>query len=65
MQVVINGDPREVPDGLTVAALLEHLAIGGLVAVEVDHQVVPRASREGHPLRDGACVEVVHFVGGG
>lgn len=65
MRVVVNGDPCEVPDGLTVATLLEHLAIVGLVAVEVDQEVVPRASRAAHPLRDGASVEIVHFVGGG
>lgn len=65
MRLVVNGDPREVPDGLTVSALLEHLAIAGLVAVEVDREVVPRAAREQHALREGAQVEIVHFVGGG
>ena len=65
MRLVVNGEPCEVPDGLTVSALLQHLAIAGMVAVEVDHEVVPRAAREGHPLREGACVEIVHFVGGG
>ncbi len=65
MKLVVNGDPCEVPDGLTVEALLRHLAIEGLVAVEVDREVVPRAQRELHSLHDGAQVEIVHFVGGG
>lgn len=65
MHLVVNGDPCEVPDGLTVGGLLEHLAIEGLVAVEVDHELVPRAIRQDHPLCAGARVEIVHFVGGG
>lgn len=65
MKLLVNGDPCEVPDGLTVSALLQHLAIDGLVAVEVDREVVPRAQRDGHSLRDGAQIEIVHFVGGG
>ncbi len=65
MRVLVNGEPCEVPDGLTVSGLLKHLDIAGLVAVEVDRLVVPRASRESHALQDGAAVEIVHFVGGG
>ena len=65
MRLVVNGDPCEVPEGLTVSGLLRHLSIEGLVAVEVDRDVVPRAAREDHALREGAQVEIVHFVGGG
>lgn len=65
MRLVVNGDPCEVPEGLSVSGLLQHLSIAGLVAVEVDREVVPRAAREDHRLREGAQIEIVHFVGGG
>lgn len=66
MRIVLNGEPREVPEGQTVAALL--LALGrapGRVAVEINTQVVPRASHGERVLAPGDHVEVVTFVGGG
>ena len=44
MTVVINGDRREIPDGLTVDALLDHLGITlGRVAIERNLDILPRA----------------------
>ena len=44
MQVTVNGAARDVPDGLSVRGLLEHLALAtGPVAVEVNRAIVPRA----------------------
>jgi sulfur carrier protein len=66
MQITVNGKPREVPDGLTVRTLLEHLALtSGPVAVEVNRAVVPRAKHAEHAVSAGDAVEIVHFVGGG
>ncbi len=66
MELQINGDRREVPEGLTVTALLGHLAIPpGRVAVEVNGEVVKRADHAQHLLKAGDAVEVVAFVGGG
>jgi sulfur carrier protein len=66
MQVMVNGKPTEVPDGLTVRALLEHLSLaGGPVAVEVNRAIVPRAKHASHPVNAGDAIEIVHFVGGG
>ncbi len=66
MKLTVNGDPRELPDGSTVRALLDALGLGGaLVAVERNQTIVPRAEHERTVLADGDTVEVVHFVGGG
>jgi len=66
MEVTINGQPREVPEGLTVRALIEHLGLGGgPVAVEVNRAIVPRAEHAKASVNAGDVIEIVHFVGGG
>ena len=64
--VTLNGATREVPDGLTVRALVEHLGLGGWpVAIEINRAIVPRAQHAERAVRDGDAIEIVHFVGGG
>jgi len=66
VKVVVNGNPVELPDGSTVAALIRHLAVEeARVAVEKNEDVVPRRSWSEAALRDGDRVEIVTFVGGG
>ncbi|PZR16676.1 MAG: thiamine biosynthesis protein ThiS [Archangium gephyra] len=66
MQLLVNGESRQVPDGLTVAGLLTHLAIvAPRVAVEVNTEVVVKARHADTQLREGDRVEIVTFVGGG
>ena len=66
MTVTVNGETREVPDGLTVRGLVEHLGLGdGPVAVERNREVVPRARHAETALAPGDELEIVHFVGGG
>ena len=66
MQIELNGEAREVDEGLTVAGLLERLGPKGVqVAVEVNAQVVRRAEHATHVLSAGDRVELVTFVGGG
>lgn len=66
MQLTINGEPQEVPEGLTVRGLIEHLGLTqGPVAVEKNREVVPRADHEHTGLQPGDVIEIVHFVGGG
>jgi sulfur carrier protein len=65
MLLQINGAPREVPDGQTVADLLSSLGIRGRIAVEVNGELVPRSAHAQHVLADGDRVEVVHAIGGG
>ena len=66
MVVTINGAERDVPEGLSVRALIEHLGLGGgPVAVEVNREIVPRAEHTTRGVSAGDAIEIVHFVGGG
>jgi len=66
MRVKINGEDREIDDGLTLTALLESLQIRpGRVVVERNRDIVPRDNYNGTLINDGDILEIVHFVGGG
>jgi len=63
--LTINGERREVLDGLTVAALVSQLGIRGRVAVELNGDVLRQSQHPETTLREGDTLEVVTFVGGG
>lgn len=64
--VTINGDGREVPAGLSVAGLLEHLGLRPqLVVVEHNREILERARYREVAVQAGDTLELVHFVGGG
>jgi sulfur carrier protein len=66
MELTVNGTRREVPEGLSVRGLVEHLGLTeGPVAVEINREIVPRARHAEHRVAPGDVVEIVHFVGGG
>jgi sulfur carrier protein len=66
MEVTVNGAVRQIPEGLTVRGLVEHLGLtDGPVAVEINRAIVPRARHAEHPVATGDVIEIVHFVGGG
>lgn len=66
IQVVVNGEPREVPDNLNVAGLLAHLGITAeRVAIERNRDILPRSNWHGTLVQPGDSYEIVHFVGGG
>ena len=64
--ITLNGEERAVPEGTTVAGLVERLDLPpGRVAVERNRDVVRRAEWEATTLEAGDRLEIVHFVGGG
>ena len=66
MRVTLNGEQRELPDGLTVETLLAHLGVkAARVAVEVNESVVTKDRYTAHRLSGGDSNEIVAFVGGG
>ena len=66
MQITLNGDTREIPDGLSVAELLAHLDLDERTIVVEHNREILRRPRYGEvALREGDEVELVHFVGGG
>lgn len=66
MQVRLNGELREIPDGLTVAGLLAHLGVKAQrVAIELNQTIVTKDRYETQKIGSGDSVEIVAFVGGG
>ena len=62
----VNGDPRELPTGCTVARLIDALDLGGRrVAVAINRDVIPRSRYATHCLQQDDRVEILEAVGGG
>jgi len=64
--LTVNGEPRSLPDSLTITDLLDRLGYDRRrVAVEVNNTVVPATRHTMHRLAENDRVEVVTLVGGG
>jgi sulfur carrier protein len=62
----VNGDPLEIAEPVTVAALLAKLDIDSRrVAVEHNLTVVKKDAFDRTTVSEGDEVEIVNFVGGG
>jgi len=65
MDVKVNGEEREVPEGETVRALIARYQLAPeKVAVELNRRLL-RGEKYDTALKDGDEVEIVTFVGGG
>jgi sulfur carrier protein len=66
MTITLNGDEREIPDGLTVEGLLAHLDLHPrTIVVERNGDILRRDAYPGVQVKEGDRLELVHFVGGG
>ena len=66
VEIVLNGEPREVPAGLTVDRLLAWLEMDpSRVAVEFNGTIVRKPAWPAIEVDAGSRMEVVWFVGGG
>lgn len=66
MEILVNGESRQVEPGCTVAKLLEELQLQArYLAVERNQQLVPRATHANCVLQPGDRIEIVTLVGGG
>lgn len=66
MHVIVNGEPQQVNDGLTVAALVSQLGLHQRrIAVEINREILARDHYGTRVVRAGDQIEIVHFVGGG
>lgn len=66
VQVIVNGDELDLPDGATVTDLLDRLNLGGKwVLVERNGEPVARAELAATVLGDGDRLELVRAVAGG
>ncbi|HYE77598.1 MAG TPA: sulfur carrier protein ThiS [bacterium] len=64
--ITLNGEPREVPAGITVRGLFDLLGISpeGLL-IERNKVVVHRGDFQTECLQPGDQVEILRFIGGG
>lgn len=66
MEIIVNGESRQVAEGATVAQLLQELGLSGrFVAVEVNLELVPHSQHATWRLAAGDRLEIVTLVGGG
>lgn len=66
MTLTVNGEPRSLPDGASVADLVRELGLEkAACAVEVNKRLVPKAEHPARALGEGDRIEVVTLVGGG
>ncbi|WP_455380257.1 sulfur carrier protein ThiS [Acidihalobacter prosperus] len=66
MQIILNGQAREIPDGLTPRGLIALLELEGRrLALEVNEEVIPRSRFDEFRFSRQDRVEIVHAIGGG
>ena len=66
MEIIVNDETREIPDGSTVAELLALLKVEPrYLAVERNLELIPRARHAECVLEPGDRLEIVTLVGGG
>jgi sulfur carrier protein len=68
VNVTVNGEPRKLPAGATVASVVDLLDVtpgARGVAVALDEEIVTRAQWADTALHEGARVEVVAAIQGG
>jgi len=66
MTLTVNGNPMELPDGLTIEELLTRLGVRReFTAVALNREVTPKGQYASTVLADGDKVEIVRPMGGG
>jgi thiazole synthase len=66
MDVVINGEKKQITAGVTLLELLTELELDPrAVVVEHNRKIVRRVGLGEVTVNDGDAIELVHFVGGG
>jgi thiamine biosynthesis protein ThiS len=64
--VSINGEPRQFPQALNIAQLIEEMGLTGKrIALERNGEIVPRSTFAAQQIADGDRMEIVVAVGGG
>ncbi|HBR57188.1 MAG TPA: thiamine biosynthesis protein ThiS [Blastocatellia bacterium] len=66
MEIILNGEKREVPANIDLNSLLEHFGLPKQrIAVELNYGVIRRRDWASTPINQSDRIEVIHFVGGG
>lgn len=66
IEIILNGEPREVAPETTVTGLLESLGMAGKrLAIEYNLEILPKSQHAETVLKTQDRVEIVHAIGGG
>jgi len=66
MNIQLNGEPKNIDDGLTAEQLVVQLGLTGKrLAMEINMEIVPRSTYETVVLKPNDKVEIVRAIGGG
>ena len=66
MNIYLNGEARQVPDGYSAAQLVDDLGLGGKrIAMEVNREIIPRSNYADYLIQPEDSIEIVHAIGGG
>ena len=66
MNIIINGQTKEVKVNITLESLLNELSLNGKVmAAAVNMDIVKQDNWNSYQLNEGDKIELLDFVGGG
>ena len=67
MKITVDGDVKEVKDGISISELIEqeNVETPEYVSVSVNEEFEQRANFDTTKLKDGDVVEFLYFMGGG
>lgn len=66
MNIIVNGEKKEISVSLTVKGLLEKLDIKPEnVVVELNREIIGKEQFDITKIKENDQFEIVHFVGGG
>jgi thiamine biosynthesis protein ThiS len=66
MQIIVNGNPMEIDDEISIAKLLEQIKLDPKVVVaELNGRIVARELFDESALAEADRLELVRMVGGG
>ena len=66
IQIILNGEPRDMPAGATLSSLLDDLKLTpDKVAIEHNRRLVRSENYTRTLLKPDDLIEIVTFVGGG
>jgi thiamine biosynthesis protein ThiS len=66
IEIIVNGEPQQVPASTTIADLMSQMQLQGRrLAIERNQEIVPRTAFAQTHLQSGDVLEIVHAIGGG
>jgi len=66
MQIHINGETKDVPENITITALLQHLNVDeATIVVQRNEEILSRTAFADTLVSPADTLELIRFVGGG